>query len=90
MVTHPDFAVIPDHRAFEVCQRQHRVLYDNCVKKVQWIMGWEPREATVWMTTKNPMLGNVSPVGMIAHGRGERLMRFVLEAESVVDGKREW
>ena len=85
-----DFAVMPDETAFEVVQREHRDLYDDFVKRVQWIMGWMPREATVWMTTKNPMLGGVSPVSMIAHGRGERLCNFITEAEMVVDGKRKW
>jgi len=85
-----DFAVMPDDIAFQVVQREHRDMYDDCVKRVQWIMGWMPREATVWMTTKNPMLGGVSPVSMIAHNRGERLTNFILEAEMVVDGKREW
>ena len=85
-----DFAVIPDEVAFAVCQRDHRDMYDDCIKRVQWIMGWMPRDATIWMAAKNPMLGGISPVSMIAHGRGQRLSNFIGEAELVSTGEREW
>ena len=90
MAVKPDFSVMPDETAFRVCQDEHREMYDDCIKRVQWIMGWMPSKATVWMTTKNPMLGGVSPVNMIALGRGERLSNFIAEAEMVSTGQREW
>jgi hypothetical protein len=90
MPSHSDFAVIPDELAFEVCQREHRDMYDECIKRVQWIMGWMPSKATEWMAAKNPMLGGVSPVSMIVHGRGIRLDRFIAESEAVQTGARKW
>jgi hypothetical protein len=37
------------------------------------------RKTALWFKTKNPLLGNVSPLDMIRHGRYERLRRVVLE-----------
>jgi len=85
-----DFSVIPDDAAFTICQQEHREEYDEFVRRVGSLMAWMPRQATVWMTTHNPMLGGVSPVSMIAHGRAARLDMFITEAEAVVAGTREW
>ena len=34
-------------------------------------------KVSYWMNTKNPLLGNVSPMHMIIIGRAERLKRFI-------------
>jgi len=31
----------------------------------------------VWMMTKNPMLGNVSPIDMLLVGRKKKLVQFI-------------
>jgi len=85
-----DFTVMNDETAFTVCQKEHRDDYDEFLRRVQSIMAWTPRQATEWMTTQNPLLGGVSPVNMIAHGRASRLDMFITEAEAVVAGVREW
>jgi len=33
-----------------------------------------------WMTTKNPMLGGVTPLWMMEHGRGDKLAKFIRAA----------
>jgi hypothetical protein len=33
-----------------------------------------------WMSTPNPMLGNVTPLWMMENGRGEKLAKFIREA----------
>jgi len=33
-----------------------------------------------WMTTPNPMLGNVTPLWMMENGRGEKLAKFIKSA----------
>lgn len=34
-------------------------------------------KADVWFDTKNPLLGNVSPIEMIKSGRWEKLFKFI-------------
>jgi hypothetical protein len=85
-----DFSIIPDDIAFTVCQKEYRDDYDEFVRRVSSLMAWMPRKTTEWMVTHNPMLGGVSPVSMIAHGRGARLDMFITEAEAVAAGTREW
>ena len=33
-----------------------------------------------WMVTPNPLLGGVSPIWMLEHGKGEKLGRFIRKA----------
>ncbi len=35
-------------------------------------------KALKWMTADNPSLGGISPVDMLAEGRGMKLLKFVL------------
>lgn len=37
-------------------------------------------KAALWMETPNPLLGDVSPNDMLAAGREEKLLRFVVGA----------
>ncbi len=36
-----------------------------------------PQKAEIWWQTCNPMLGNLSPISMLAQGSARRLFRFV-------------
>jgi hypothetical protein len=90
MMATTDFTVMPNDTAFTLCQKEYRTDYDEFVRRVWSLMEWTPRQATEWMVTDNPMLGGVSPVAMIAQGRGARLDMFIAEAEAVVAGTREW
>lgn len=35
------------------------------------------KKTHVWFNTENPLLGGVSPIGMLAIGRGEKLEKFI-------------
>ena len=39
------------------------------------------KKAGTWMVTKNPLLGNVSPLTMINNGRQEKLFKFIKAAK---------
>jgi len=53
--------------------------------RVQALMGWKNVKVNLWFNTKNPLLGDVSPVEMIMAGRTERLERFITEAEELAN-----
>ncbi len=36
-----------------------------------------PDKAKLWMSTKNPLFGNISPDSMLAMGRGQKLLQIV-------------
>lgn len=85
-----DFSVIPLGIEWEVVKHSYRRAYDELLKKVEKIFtqGDKPtiEELTLaraWMITENPMLGGVTPVSMIAHGRSERLDKFITECEEI-------
>ncbi len=40
------------------------------------------KKAELWFNTKNPMLGNMSPIDMIKFGRYEKLQKFIFNARS--------
>lgn len=48
-------------------------------------MKWDHARATLWMKSKNPHLGNVSPDEMIERDRVEKLYRFI--ETSIEEGK---
>jgi hypothetical protein len=75
------FGVLPNGRDFEIVQNEYRDSYDEFVRRICSIMAWSPREATVWMTTNNPLLGGTSPVSMMARDRLVRLDAFIIDAE---------
>ncbi len=47
---------------------------------------WE--KANLWIITKNPLLGDVSPLEMMTHCRHERLLEFIKGAMKA-NGKEE-
>lgn len=36
-------------------------------------------KVAIWLDTKNPLLGGVKPLDMIAVGRGHKLVAFILD-----------
>lgn len=46
----------------------------------------DSRKTTLWFTTTNPLLGNVTPRDMIRFGRYKKLFRFIFNA--LVENKR--
>lgn len=50
-----------------------------CELVAQYFKG-DASKTALWFSTKNPMLGNVSPRDMIRFGRYEKLSRFIMEA----------
>lgn len=52
-------------------------VYDN----VQRLTGWRDEKVRFWMEQANPLLGMVTPIWMIQHGKGDRLAKFIAEAE---------
>ena len=77
-----DFSVIPSGRDFQVVMLSYRRAYDYLTERVATILG-DNTKARLWMITENPMLGGVTPVSMIAHGRSERLEKFITECEEI-------
>lgn len=39
--------------------------------------GWDRDKINLWMKLRNPMLGEISPLFMIATGRGEKLLSWM-------------
>ena len=35
------------------------------------------KKAALWLETKNPLLGNVTPMEMIASGQNKKLLKFI-------------
>jgi hypothetical protein len=50
---------------------------ERLFKKVKDGMGWEDDKTTLWFTTINPHLGNVSPMKLINCGRAHKLESFI-------------
>lgn len=40
----------------------------------------DTKKTVLWFNTKNPMLGNISPIDMIRFGRYEKLQKFIFNA----------
>jgi hypothetical protein len=57
-------------------QNPEEILFDECVKKVEKIMGWERWKAVLWMTTENPHFGT-APSRLITMGRGHKVVQFI-------------
>ena len=38
-------------------------------------------QTELWFDTRNPMLGGISPIAMLAHGRTINLLNFILAVE---------
>ena len=53
--------------------------YEALFPRVEAILG--TNKAAQWFTTPNPLLGKLSPIGMINLGRAHRLERFIAGAE---------
>jgi hypothetical protein len=50
---------------------------EQALKLVEGFFEKEPEKYKLWMTTDNPMLGDISPELMIAIGREEKLIKFI-------------
>ena len=62
------------------------VIETNVREMIHRHMGWERVKVDLWMTTPNPLLGNVAPLDMIRKGRGRKLIQFV--ETSIEENKR--
>ena len=51
--------------------------------RVKCLMGWDSEKTRLWFSSKNPLLGNVSPDQMLENGKAMRLRQFIDEAERV-------
>lgn len=58
----------------------HKWTYDWLEGRAIKLLG-DDYKGKAWMITKNPLLGDVAPVTMIANGRAHRLEKFIKEAE---------
>lgn len=57
-----------------------------CIDLLKGFFKDEPEKVNIWMTTPNPLLGNVVPMDMIDRGRGHKLIQFIkncLEGETL-------
>ena len=64
-----------------IAMHEHKYQYQWCLKRVTQLLGTKSK-AYMWMITKNPLLGEVAPVTMIANGRWHRLEYFIKGAEN--------
>jgi hypothetical protein len=82
MNTDNKFSVIPIGTDMQVVEHSYRRAYDYILQRVEDLLG-DRHKAELWMCESNPLLGNVSPVSMIAHGRSDRLGSFISECEKI-------
>lgn len=47
------------------------------LKLVVEFFGGNVKKAELWMNSRNPLLGNITPEFMISVGRSDRLLKFV-------------
>ena len=59
---------------------------ERICERIRSITGWATMKCLLWINTKNPLLGMVSPAEMIVLGRTDRLDRFIDEAEKMNEG----
>ena len=61
--------------------RRFRVKMDtvNRDRALQLLVGFfgSTKKAELWMKSRNPLLGGVTPEFMISHGRSNRLLKFM-------------
>ncbi len=81
-VVESEFSVIPTGTDFQIVMQSARRAYDDITERVATLLG-DKTTARVWMITANPMMGGVTPVSMIAHGREHRLSKFITECENI-------
>ena len=60
----------------------HEDNYLALMERVRVLMNWDHAKAMLWMSTENPLLGGIEPAMMIIQGNGDRLARFIKEAET--------
>lgn len=75
-----DFSILPRPTDMEVVIHEHRQVYDALLRRVEKLLG-DPNKARLWFQIKNPSLGDVQPMAMIALGKAHRLDKFIEEAE---------
>jgi hypothetical protein len=56
------------------------IFWDMCFEKILKYFKGDREKAELWMRTKNPMLGDVSPEEMIWNQRQVRLWKFITDA----------
>ena len=59
----------------------HENKYLDLMERVRVLMDWPHDKAMIWMSTANPLLGNIEPAMIIIKNRGARLEKFIEEAE---------
>ena len=59
----------------------YKCQYQASVKAVNMFFNDE-KKADLWMWTKNPLLGNVTPVHMLQLGRFDKLIQFIYDRTS--------
>ena len=51
--------------------------FKRIYKKIHDHMGWEHQKTELWFRTKNPFLGNATPLELMQIGRAHKLEQFV-------------
>jgi hypothetical protein len=54
-----------------------RDIPDDIWCQVGYIFSYDLDKVRLWFSTANPLLGGVSPMWMLEHGREEKLRRFI-------------
>ena len=52
--------------------------------RVSDLTGWREAKVRLWFQLQNPLLGMVSPEFMLMNDRGDRLEKFIEEAENMI------
>ena len=82
----PDHSPIEkQHRKFDEMNRaQKRAIMTKFDKQVVMARnliigatGWKRDKVNLWFKTRNPLLGNMAPIFMIATGRGAKLIDWI-------------
>jgi len=60
--------------------REHLNQISNICQLVAEFFDGDPEKTSLWFSTPNPMLGDVSPRDMLRFGRYKKLLKFILNA----------
>lgn len=63
----------------DILKIERKMTLEEALNLVKCYFKKEPEKYNLWLTTKNPFLGGVSPVWMIAVGRQDKLINFIEE-----------
>jgi hypothetical protein len=69
--------LLPIQTKMNSMKLQYDRYYKKAFERVLEFFNGDGVKTKQWMHTKNPGLGEVTPIDMVRHGRGEEVMKFI-------------